>query len=292
MILIADDSKVAQIKLKEYLIPTGYPVVIVSNGREAWEILSRPDHEFLAVLLDRVMPEMDGMEVLKRVKSHKRLRNLPIIMQTSSSSKDEVTEGIEAGAYYYLTKPYTEHAVRMITNVAISDFLKHQSIERKVDTLGIETTLPIKNEYQFRKVEEVDILTTLLSKRCPDPQKVALGLYELLLNAVEHGNLGITYKEKSLLIESGEWTNEVEKRSSTPPYSEKSGTITFEKKEDKIIFHIKDEGNGFDWEQYLEISPERAFDSHGRGIAMSRHASFSSLNYLGKGNEVLASINL
>jgi len=53
-----------------------------------------------------------------------------------------------------------------------------------------------------------------------------------------------------------------------------------------------DQGAGFDWQSYLEMSPDRAFDSHGRGIAMSRMLSFVALEYTGNGNTVCATVAL
>jgi len=58
----------------------------------------------------------------------------------------------------------------------------------------------------------------------------------------------------------------------------------------ELTFVIRDQGAGFDWQGYLEMSPERAFDTHGRGIAMSRMISFDNLEYRGRGNEVKAVI--
>ncbi|RLA05080.1 MAG: hypothetical protein DRQ54_08665 [Gammaproteobacteria bacterium] len=55
---------------------------------------------------------------------------------------------------------------------------------------------------------------------------------------------------------------------------------------------ITDDGTGFDWHRYLEIEPERGSDSHGRGIALARMISFSKLEYMGNGNQVLATVNL
>ncbi len=52
----------------------------------------------------------------------------------------------------------------------------------------------------------------------------------------------------------------------------------------------RDEGNGFVWQNYLEFSTERAFDLHGRGVAMAKTICFGSLEYLGKGNEVRATL--
>ena len=64
--------------------------------------------------------------------------------------------------------------------------------------------------------------------------------------------------------------------------------VVFERKERELYFHIRDEGEGFDWRSYLQFDPERAFDTHGRGIALARNLSFARLIYQGRGNEVLA----
>jgi len=60
----------------------------------------------------------------------------------------------------------------------------------------------------------------------------------------------------------------------------------------EIEFIIQDQGDGFDWQNYLDISPERAFDSHGRGIAMACMYSFDKVEYHGNGNMVSAIVSL
>lgn len=292
MILIVDDSSVARATLWEYLEPAGYRMEMAVNGKRAWELLTRSPEKYLAVLLDRIMPEMDGLEVLKRIKSHNSLKNLPVIMQTASCESHEIREGIQAGAYYYLTKPYSMEAVRLITAAAVNDFMQQTSLleEPENDLCGV--SLKSENLYHVRTLEEVHIVSNLLSRECPSPEKVAVGLWELLLNAVEHGNLGITYAEKSRLIEEGAWEEEIRRRFTMPRYAARKATIKIEKFTGEIRFRVKDEGEGFDWIPYLEISPERVFDTHGRGIAMSRHTSFHNLEYLGNGNEVVATVKL
>ena len=57
-----------------------------------------------------------------------------------------------------------------------------------------------------------------------------------------------------------------------------------------IVFTITDQGEGFDWQKFMQFDPERAFDPNGRGIAMAKAMSFSSLCYQGKGNVVVASV--
>jgi hypothetical protein len=66
--------------------------------------------------------------------------------------------------------------------------------------------------------------------------------------------------------------------------------VTLEKVANASRVTITDQGNGFDWQAYVEFSPERVFDLHGRGIAMSKVISFDSLEYLGKGNSVVTTV--
>jgi anti-sigma regulatory factor (Ser/Thr protein kinase) len=117
-----------------------------------------------------------------------------------------------------------------------------------------------------------------------------MGLMELMLNAIEHGNLGITYDEKTALIREDCLQEEVQRRLELPENADKFASIKFRRDGISLIFVISDQGNGFDWKSYLEMGMERLMDNHGRGIAMSRSISFTQLEYRGKGNIVEATI--
>ncbi len=133
---------------------------------------------------------------------------------------------------------------------------------------------------------------SLVAHACPEPNRVAIGLTDLLFNAVEHGNLHISYAEKTELQETEEWETEIARRLSLPDFAHKQATITFHRSAERIEFTIIDQGSGFVWEQYLEMSPDLAFASHGRGIAMARALSFDTMEYRGVGNEIVCTINL
>src|SRR5438067_13188136 len=111
-----------------------------------------------------------------------------------------------------------------------------------------------------------------------------------MVHAVEHGNLGITYDEKSVLLAEGRWRDEVARRLGLSENRGKRADVQFIRGDDELRFIICDRGNGFEWTRYLEIDPRRAFDRHGRGILMARHVSFSSIDYRGCGNEVVATV--
>ena len=143
-------------------------------------------------------------------------------------------------------------------------------------------------EFEFRTLEEGNKLATLAANLCPESKMVVVGLWELLENAVEHGNLGISYDEKSRLNENGQLEAEIRRLLLLPEHAAKIVTLVVEKTGDEIHFTIQDQGEGFDWESYMKFSPERVFDSHGRGIAVANNLSFDRIEYQGCGNRVVA----
>ena len=111
------------------------------------------------------------------------------------------------------------------------------------------------------------------------------------INAVEHGNLALSYEEKSALKWDGDWEAEIRRRLALPQFAERYATIHVKQAKHGVVFTITDQGNGFDWEKYLSFDPSRAFDPNGRGIAMAKLTSFSEIEYQGNGNVVVATVS-
>ena len=146
--------------------------------------------------------------------------------------------------------------------------------------------------FHFKTPEEARNLAMLLAHAYPNADRVVTGILELTLNAIEHGNLSIGYKEKSRLIEEDKLEEEIAHRLNSPPYSSRVATAKFSRQPHGLSLHITDQGNGFDWKNYMDFDPERAFDTHGRGIAMANKVSFDQIEYRGNGNQVLTVLNL
>jgi len=132
----------------------------------------------------------------------------------------------------------------------------------------------------------------MLANACPRPRAIVTGLSELLINAIEHGNLAIGYEEKTALLEKGAWRGEVERRLRLQENCNKIVDVKLEKCKEEIVITLQDEGTGFDPASYMDIDPKRATHSHGRGVAFANLISFSSIEYLGCGNKVVAKIKL
>ena len=104
-ILIAEDDVTSRAMLAAVLRKGGHEVLETADGSEAWEILQQPDAPSLAIL-DWMMPEMDGLEVVGRIRSLDTDRPPYVIMLTSRDTKTDVIAGLEAGADDYLAKPF------------------------------------------------------------------------------------------------------------------------------------------------------------------------------------------
>ncbi|MBB5192790.1 DNA-binding response OmpR family regulator [Silvimonas terrae] len=290
-LLIVDDEPFNLEILSEHLQDADYDVVTADDGEAAWDLLSR-DHAFDAILLDRMMPRMDGMALLARLKQQPELMQVPVIMQTAVGAAENVREGLTAGAYYYLIKPFQRDMLLAIVSAAVDFYREKRQLEQQLVAQAGNYGQLVSAEFEFCSLEEARQLTLVLSHACPEPQRVALGLSELLVNAVEHGNLGIRYGEKTRLLQLGRWQDEVEARLASPDYAGRRVRVNFSRTKETITIIITDEGNGFDWRPFLEFSPERAFDPHGRGISMARMLSFDQIEYRGNGNTVMAQVRL
>lgn len=291
-VLVVDDQQYNLNIIEEYLADAKYDVELEKDSVKAWAKIERNPDKYDLVMLDWMMPKLDGMEILKCIKANPQLKHIPVIMQTACTDENDIRQGITAGAYYYLTKPFDEDELLSIVNTAIDDLIHLQDLEEQLHKKGPAITFANSANFKIKRLEEAAKLASELAKVCPDPDKVVPGISELLINAIEHGNLNIGYVEKSHLKHSGTWEKEIAHRLTLPDYKDKMVAVDFRKKDKAITITIRDEGNGFDWSDYLEFHPERMFDYNGRGIAMAKVYSFDEIKYSDKGNVVTATILL
>lgn len=271
--------------LSAYLRNAGYAVDEVDNGLKAWQQLNH-DPDYTLVVTDRLMPHMDGLELFSCMKKDARFQNIPVIMQTAATAPEQVVEGIKSGVYYYLTKPYQEETLLMLVRSAIRDREQAQIFnEQRAKHREALTTLQ-GGEFWIRTPEEAQSLSYMLGTLLPQAELAVTGLYELLLNAIEHGNLGIGYNLKNKLLSTAQWDDEVNRRLNAPEFSDKHVKVEFRRHDGKIHIAITDQGTGFDWRPFMEIEPSRATQANGRGIAKANLLSFDSLAYSNGGRTV------
>ncbi len=287
-VLAVDDERTSLLMLENLLKGFGCDVITARNGQEALAILEAQHDEIDIIVLDRVMPEMGGLELVRIMKQRRELQFIPVIMQTGSKKPEEIREGIDAGVMYYLTKPINKDLLQTVVGTALNDAAEHKRMFMHMHHQNTSAELMDTARFLYRSLDEATSLTSALSAAYPQPERVVTGLGELLINAIEHGNLGIGYEDKARFVKEGRWREEVIRRSKLPENAHKKVEVIFKRKADGIYLQITDAGAGFDWWPYLEIDPARAMHHHGRGIALANKLSFDKLNYKEPGNQLVA----
>jgi len=107
-ILSVDDSAATRKFIKKAIDVLGFDFLEAGDGIEGLEVLERENGRIDLILLDRHMPEMDGMEMLEAIKSNELYKHIPVTMVTVELERDEIHKAIEKGAKNYLVKPFSQ----------------------------------------------------------------------------------------------------------------------------------------------------------------------------------------
>lgn len=115
-ILVVDDEEYIQELVRINLEKSGYEVSVAYNGLEALEQLKK--NNFDLMLLDLMMPEMDGFTLLQKIKEDENFKKIPVIILSAKSEEDDLMKGYDLGAESYLIKPFDpDTLMAMVTDL-------------------------------------------------------------------------------------------------------------------------------------------------------------------------------
>jgi len=177
-LLIVDDNSMNRIMLSRYTTRLGYRSTLVENGRQALEKLQ--NESFDLVLLDVQMPEMDGYQVLERMKTHPYLREIPVIMISAVDELESTVRCIELGAQDYLPKPFNPVLLRArLTACLERKRLRDQEIDylRQVGQVTAAAAAIKNNTFQTESLDEVASRSDELGQLAQVFQEMALQVY-------------------------------------------------------------------------------------------------------------------
>jgi len=266
-VMTVDDDTFNLEILNKNLKDAGFNSISFEDGDVAWDYLVSHPAEIDIVLLDKMMPNLNGMEVLSRMKKNDQLRNIPVILQTGDMGIEQMREGLAAGAYYYLEKPFDPSIMISLVNAIVRDQLQKNDIRATIKQDHTLANMLLDGRFRYKTLEEAKKLAATLGQHAENPAEIGIALSEIMINAIEHGNLGIGYEEKNLLMAENRLEAEIEKRLHLPEYARRVVCVRFQREKDQNIVTVSDEGNGFRWEDFLQFDPMRLTDLNGRGIA-------------------------
>ena len=285
-ILVVEDDEATREVMLLGLRGLGHETAVAADGRTGLQVFNtfKPD----IVFADIQMPVMNGLEMLEKLR--KIDSDSLVIINTTLDSPEYTLQALRLKANDYLIKPVLLRDIVAILE-KYSDVLQHRTFDREV--LGMitrrELCMEIGNDMALLgKIVDRLLLETECAIKPNDRLGIRLGLMEILINAVEHGNLSVSYEEKSHAIESGPDGLEklIEERMRSSPYQERRVKIEFSLNREQCSWLVTDGGTGFDFENLPDPNdPENLIRCHGRGIMLAR-LQFDECSFLGNGNQV------
>ena len=242
-ILIVDNEPFELSALQDMLKGDRYHFENASSSAEARQVVEAHGAKIMAILLDWVLPDVDGIELLRWLKAHPSLKDVEVVVQSAEFVPDSIRAGIECGAYYYLTKPFEKTQLQAIVRAAIDSCELRRTLARKIDETEDTVELLSTGTFRFRTLKEAELLAVHLCSSAGDPM-MGIALMELMINAVEHGNLEISYKEKGDFIARGLFEEEVERRLSSPAFRHRQVKVGVQRTSDHLEVEITDAGPG------------------------------------------------
>ena len=264
----------------------GFQTVCI-NVRADSDVLTQLKGDCVPVfLIDQTVDQQDCEWFLSNRIAHIQDGDLKALVQLATADTVLEQQMLAKGAAHVFF-PDTQASV--IQSVTCFFAQEHASILRlKADIEQRSSAIGHirSGEFQIRTRTEAQKLATMLSMTFTNPTPIALGLLELLVNAVEHGCLEIGHDEKGQLIETGILNTEINSRLKDKKYADRFVSLRFERGEKQSQFTITDPGPGFDFQSY-SVDGHDLCKKHGRGIMMA-YGCFCNVTYSGRGNVVLA----
>lgn len=155
-LLIVDDNAMNRDMLARRLARDGYTITTASGGGEALQCVNKQDFDL--VLLDILMPEIDGYQVLEQMKADARTREIPVVMLTAVHEMDSVVRCFEMGVEDYLTKPFNIPFVKS----RISSCLRSASVKGAIDSKGAQSRT---EEHRLLIVDDNAMNRDMLARR-------------------------------------------------------------------------------------------------------------------------------
>jgi FixJ family two-component response regulator/anti-sigma regulatory factor (Ser/Thr protein kinase) len=274
-----------------------FQVRLAPHGMEALEIMER-GNGINVVVTDIRMPTMSGLEMIRQAKELDP--DMGFIVVSGHGDTDDVITALRLGARNFIRKPYS---FTELEDAIVLESRRYQLIQEERARLeedkaterflvGVEgMTFELPNELEWVNPVTFRLVAVMEAVGICDANtrfNIALGLMEIITNAIEHGNLGMNGPEKRSLFAKGEkaYLDELLRRSREGPFRDRKVRVTASINPQMAMIRVEDEGEGFDTRNLPDpTNPENLFMPSGRGILLAR-SFIDDVHYIEPGNAV------
>ncbi|HET6487352.1 MAG TPA: response regulator, partial [Spirochaetia bacterium] len=262
-VLVVDDQQGLRQLLCKLLEREGFEALEAADGQQAIEIF-RADPP-LVVVSDIMMPRMDGLALLNEVKRIDR--NTTVLLMTGQGNEETLLKALRGGASNFFKKPFNvrdlvdeirkvvDYRTEAALTTLFSPFLVEESKSFVIPT-STSPYYPIINQ-----------ITLQLPCLLPESEilNLRIGIEEMITNAIEHGNLEITFDEKNRAIENGSLAELVADRGRRSDAAGRTVRVSSRLTSELFEVSVQDDGRGFDWRSLPSVAPENLLAFNGRG---------------------------
>lgn len=285
-VLIVDPDKNFQEIMKDLLIQRMH----VHQAYSAEEAMNKCwENDYNLIITEMILPDMNVLEFIQKLK--RKLHQTLIVVITYEQSVEAATEAIRLGVIDYIQKPFSIEQIALLTDKYYSltvnkspdyDFLDMLSEEKR--TFELPTDFDLINPFLNNLI---DMIRRFQGFNRRELLSVRLSVYEMLMNAMEHGNLEIDYQEKKRLLDKiPDYQKYLHEKSSKQPYSERKVILSYHFTNDSLQITVKDEGKGFDISSIPDPKDKKNLRGlNGRGIFITR-LNMDEIIYSDSGNQV------
>jgi len=285
-ILVVEDDLLLVSIISSLLEDKGLLVDIAKNGETAWSLLQGKAYDLMIV--DRLLPGMDGLTLVNQIRDDGRWDGMPIIMQTAMTSQADVLEGVNAGVNHYLNKPYEMNALWQLVCRVLDSKEEQEKIHDGIKQTSLALSMIDQVSFKIRFPDEALSVAALVGKHCQNGSALSIGLHELLLNAIEHGNLEIGFDTKNEWLNENVFKVKLADRLQDAAYADRYVKFDMRRDGERYLFQIEDQGNGFDYENVEQSKADRAFSLCGQGIGVAQRMGLDDIVFHNPGNRVTA----
>lgn len=250
-------------------------------------VLKYGEDELLQMNFLELIYNQDWKDSLNKIFVLEKLEELStpgksISFQTEFKQKHVMEPRDAQVSLQYLEYPDGRREILGRSNIMTEDVLARYLVKERVE-FAIENYV--------RNAEIISQRLSSIVGRFADADtqmSVRTSLREIIINAIEHGNLEITFDEKTAALEEGSYLQLIEQRRANPEFKNRKVVVEYSINEDRVAFRITDEGNGFDHRKAMKTDEKalnEQFMAHGRGIMMTI-STFDIVRYNEKGNRV------
>jgi len=282
--LVVEDDFPSRELLRIFVEKEGHGCLTAEDGKPGYELFKK--HSPDVIISDVRMPQMNGVELLETIR--KISKDVIIVFVTGHGNEDLALRALELGANNYIKKPIDLSELKVLLK-RYDTIIQTKSIESNIPELVTSRDFELEIESDLNLVQSianylVDKTGSLFEAK--EKIRIELGLTELLLNAIEHGNWEITSDEKTQSLLDNNIKDLYASKMENPVFKNRKIHVSHKQNSKYCEWHIADEGKGFNWESLPFVSNNQFLkNNHGRGIFLSK-LQFDEFEYINDGNIV------